>query len=121
NPWRQAVTVNAGQRTTVTAALTPPAPTVGSLRVLSSAPEAQVFVDGEPKGVANQEIKDVRPGTHIIEVRAAGFDSKRIEVEIKPNDLRVVQMDLTATVVQKQLGGLRVISPVPNAEVFLDG
>ena len=121
NPWKQVVTVIAGQQVKVAATVTPPKPESGSLKVLSSTPGAEVFIDGDDKGPVGVEIKDVRPGTHIVEVRAAGFDARRSEVAVAANELKVTQLDLVASVAQKQVGGLRVISPVPGAEVFLDG
>ena len=75
---QQVVNVLAGQQVKVMAQLTPPAPPTpiappaASLKVLSATPLADVYLDGDPKGPANSEIKDVRPGAHIVEVRPDG-------------------------------------------------
>ncbi|MSP63700.1 MAG: PEGA domain-containing protein [Myxococcales bacterium] len=123
-PWKQVVRVVAGQQTKVLAQIAPvapPPPAAGSLRVLSSTPMADVLVDGEPRGPANAELRDLRPGVHVVEVRAAGFVSKRVEAEVRAGEVRAVQIDLQTAAAERQVAGVRVISPVPEAEVFVDG
>lgn len=121
--WSQAVTVLAGQQVKVAATLTPAAPAAGSIKVLSSAPGAEVFLDGDLKGQANREIRDVRPGGHIVEVRAPGFSPKSTNVEVAADEQRVIQVDLVAQEVPQQpkTGTLRVISAIPFADVYVDG
>lgn len=118
-PWRQVVVVAAGQQTKVVASLVPPPPPSGSLKVLSATPAAEVMLDGEAKGGAGSEIREVRPGAHVVEVRAPGFESKRLEVEIQAQQLRVVEVDLAPA--PKPGGTLRVMANLPGAEVYLDG
>ncbi len=120
-PWKQLVRVVAGQQTKVVAQLLPAAPAAGSLKVLSATPMADVLVDGDEKGPANAEIRDVRPGTHIVEVRARGFESKRQPVEVKAGEMQVVSIDLAPAQETRATAMLHVISPVPEAEVYLDG
>jgi hypothetical protein len=115
--WKQEVNVVANQQTKVTANLA--AAMVGSLRVVSSTPAAEVFVDGESKGPTNAEITGLRPGQHIVEVRAKGYASQSFEQQIVPGEQRVAKIDLQQG--PAATARLRVVTPVPDAEVFVDG
>jgi len=70
-PWRQTVTVVAGQQVKVAASFGPAAApvTASSLRVISNEPEVEVFVDGEGKGRAPVTVADIKPGEHIVGAR----------------------------------------------------
>jgi hypothetical protein len=120
-PFRQIVTVVAGQQVKVVAQLQPAAPSAGSVKVISATPNADVFLDGDPKGPAGVEIKPVQPGSHIVEVRAQGFQSKRQEVQVAAGEMRVVGIDLAPEVAAVKLGGVHVISPIPDVDVYIDG
>jgi PEGA domain len=116
-PWKQSVNVVAGQQTKVNAAMA--AAMVGSLRVVSSTSGAEVIVDGEPKGPANAEITGLRPGQHIVEVRAKGFQSQAVEVQVAAGEQRIAKIDLQPGAAAT--AHLRVVTPIPDAEVFVDG
>jgi hypothetical protein len=116
-PWKQEVNVVANQQTKVTANLA--AAMVGSLRVVSSTPGAEVIFDGENKGPANAEISGLKPGQHIVEVRAKGFQSQSVEVQIVSGEQRVAKIDLQPG--QAATARLRVVTPIPDVEIFLDG
>jgi len=79
------------------------------------------MVDGEPKGPANSEIANVRPGQHIIEVRAPNFAPQVIEVTVVAGEQRLARVDLQPQAAVVQTARLRVVTPVPDAEVFIDG
>jgi hypothetical protein len=118
-PWKQAVNVVAGQQVKVEAKLQ--AQMAGSLRVVSSAQGAEVYIDGELKGTVNTEITGVRPGQHIVEVRQKGSAPASLETSVNAAEQRVVKIDLSA---QAQAPGncrLRVVSAVPDADVYVDG
>ncbi len=73
-PWQRVETVNAAHTVKVIAALKP---ILGTLRVLSQPPGAEVFLDNRSLGVTPLE-KDVDPFTDgTIEVRKAGFKPSR--------------------------------------------
>lgn len=121
-PWKQVVTVVGNQQTKVEAKLAPaPETQKGSLRVVSSTVGAEVFVDGEPRGSVNQEIKDLRPGQHIVEVRKEGFAPQVVEVQVVPGEQRLARLDLVPAQQVPKSAALRVVTPVPDAEVFIDG
>lgn len=121
-PWKQVVNVVGNQQVKVEAKLAPaPETQKGSVRVVSSTVGAEVFVDGEPKGPVNQEIKDLRPGQHIIEVRKEGFAPQVVEVQVVPGEQRLARVDLVPAAAVPKNASLRVVTPVPDAEVFIDG
>ncbi len=119
--WRQVVNVVAGQQVKAEAQLAAQFPQVGSIRVVSSTPGAEVFVDGESKGPANSELGGIRPGQHIVEVRAQGFQPMSIEVTVAANEQRIAKVDLQPGVQVQAAARLRIVTPVPDAEVFIDG
>jgi hypothetical protein len=116
-PWRQEVTIAAGQQQKVAAGLA--AAAGGSLRVLSGTAGAEVYLDGEMKGTAPQTITGVKPGTHVVEVRAKDRAPATQEVKVNPGEERVLKLDPGP--VQKATASLKIASAVPDAEVFIDG
>jgi hypothetical protein len=123
-PWKQVVTVVAGQQIKVAAQVmpaTPPPPATGSLRVVATPDNATLLVDGEAKGQPGIEIKNLEPGSHVVEVRAQGFTSQRVQVDIAAGHVKTILIDLVPARFASKNAGLRVISAVPDVEVFLDG
>jgi hypothetical protein len=123
-PFRQVVRVLANQQVKVEARFADKM--VGSVRVVSGTPGGEVFIDGEDKGPVNVEIPNVRPGTHIVELRAKGFQPQAIELPVTAGEQRVAKLDLQpGGGMQPGMGGdvarLRVVTPVPDCEVFVDG
>jgi len=121
NPWTQTVAVQGGQRTTVNPTIRPTRAATGSLRVLADVAEAQVVLDGDPIGAVPADAGEVEVGTHILEVMAPGHRSVQQEVQVEAGQRRVVRVTLEAVPDQEPVGTLRVVSPTPGAQVFLDG
>ncbi len=122
-PWRQTVTVISGQQVKVAAALGAPAPApsaLATLRVISNEPDVDVYVDGEHKGKAPAEVRDVKPGQHIVEGRKPKFKIEEQIAKLTPNEQLLVRLKAEPSD-EKPKGMLRVQSAVPDAEVFLDG
>ncbi|RMH37978.1 MAG: PEGA domain-containing protein [Deltaproteobacteria bacterium] len=121
-PWKQTVVVKAGQTVKVNAELQA---TIGgpggSIRVLSSAPKAEVWVDGTRVGEVPIDVKDLKPGEHVIEVRAPGFLPRTERVEVSAGSAAILQMDLQPEAGPSDAGTLKVVSPVPDAAVSIDG
>jgi PEGA domain len=120
-PFKQVVNIVGGQQTKVEALIQAQLPQVGSIRVVSSTPGAEVYIDGEMKGVVNTEIPGIRPGQHIVEVRAKGFAPQSMDVTVAANEQRIARTDLQQQQLQQLAARLRVVTPVPDAEVFIDG
>jgi hypothetical protein len=114
--WKQAVEVKANETSHVRAQL---AGDAGRVRVLSNIEGATVLLDGIEVGQAPVDLSDVRPGEHVVEVRAPGYASREERIEVTSGDSMVIKLDL-----ERGVGGdatIKVVSPVPEAEVFING
>jgi hypothetical protein len=120
-PWKQTVQVTANQQTKVRAEL---AATmnggVGVVRVLSDAPGARAFIDGVDQGPVPVDIKDVKAGDHIIQVKAPGMQTGEKHVTVAAGSSQISKFDLNQEASGDQ-GLLKVVSMVPEAQVFIDG
>jgi len=120
-PWKQTVQVVANQQLKVSAGLKA---TIGgqggSIRVLSNVNGAHVFLDGTDMGKVPVDIKDAKPGEHIIDVKAPGYQDREEKVTVNAGSAAILKLDLNP-VAPKDNGKLKIVSPVPNADVFLDG
>ena len=92
-PWRQSVTVVAGQQTKVAASMGPSA-SLGSLRVIASDSDVDVFVDGESKGKAPVDIKDIKAGQHIVEGRKARFKAQEQAIQLAGGEQTLIRLKL---------------------------
>ena len=120
-PWRQTVQVLAGQQAKVNATLKATmGGNGGTVKVLSNVNGAHVFLDGTDMGVVPIEAKDVKPGDHIIDVKAPGYQDREEKVTVNVGSAAILKLDLNP-VAAKDTGELNVVSPVPNAEVVVDG
>jgi hypothetical protein len=117
--WKQTVQVEQNKSVKASAQLAGQG--YGVVRVLSDTPNAKVFIDGIEMGNAPVDIKDVKPGEHILQVKAPNFNpvEKRITV-IAGAAPQVVKFDLAAEAA-KDSGTLKVIASLPDAEVVIDG
>ncbi|MDB4981139.1 MAG: hypothetical protein JWM82_1891, partial [Myxococcales bacterium] len=120
-PWRQNVTVPAGQQVKVSAVFGASAAGNGSLRVISSEPDAQIFVDGEDKGRSPATVATIKPGDHIVEARKAKFKSVQQTIKVASGENAIVQLKMEVAPLDRPKAALKLQSTVPNAEVFLDG
>lgn len=119
-PWKQTVQVEAGKQTKVKGELKA---TIGgqggSIRVLSNVQGAHVFLDGTDMGAVPVDIKDVKPGEHVIEVKAPKYQTREERVTVNAGSATVLKLDLNA--VAKTEAKIKVVSPVPGADVYIDG
>jgi hypothetical protein len=120
-PWRQTVTVVAGQQVKVAATFGASASGNGSLRIISNEPDVEIYVDGEDKGKAPITMNDIRPGEHIVGARKKGFKSQEQTQRVASNENAIVSFRMEVAPPDRPHAGLKVQSTIPNAEVFLDG
>ena len=118
-PWRQTVTVPAGQQVKVAATFA--AATSSSLRVISNEPDVDIFVDGESKGKAPVTVQAIKPGEHIVGGRKTRFKPMEQTVRVAPGENAIVSFRMEVAPPDRPRAGLKVQSLVPNAEVFFDG
>ncbi|MES1172564.1 MAG: PEGA domain-containing protein [Bacteroidota bacterium] len=119
-PWRQSVTVVSGQQAKVNANVGGGSAGAG-LRIFSSEPNVEVFVDGEAKGKAPVTVADIKLGQHLIEGRKSNFKPFEQTVEIVPGKQTLVQLKMEPGSDDRGKSILKVQSTIPDAEVFLDG
>lgn len=119
-PWRQSVTVVPGQQTKVAATLAQTA-SVGSLRVIASDTDVDVFVDGEAKGKAPVDIRELRAGQHIVEGRKPQFRASEQTIQLAGGEQTLIRLKMEPLADDRPRGILKIQSLVPDAEVFLDG
>lgn len=116
-PWKQSVQVIAGQQVKVRAQLA--SSLSGTISVQSNISGAQVFVDGKEAGKAPVNVS-VPAGDHQVSVRAEGYSVAEETVKVAANSTATVKLDLTPAI-GGPIGTVSVVSPVPGAEVFIDG
>lgn len=129
-PWRQTVTIASGQQSKVNANLGLPAspqpaaggagaqPVLGGraiLRVQSTVPDAEVFLDGSTLGKAPVDRRDLEPGRHYVTVRKDGYQEFKREVDLVDLQSVALVADLRA------VGKVRFLSNPQGADVTIDG
>jgi hypothetical protein len=118
-PWRQTVTVPAGQQAKVAASFG--AASNSSLRIISNEPDVEIFVDGESKGKAPVTIPSIKPGEHIVGGRKTRFKPMEQTVKVAAGEASIVSFRMEVAPPDRPRASLKVQSAVPNAEVFVDG
>ena len=120
-PWKQTVQVVASQQTKVRAELQATLNGgVGVVRVLSDAQGARALIDGTDEGPVPVDIKDVKAGDHIVQVKAPGMQTGEKKVTVAAGSSQIVKFDLNAEANSDQ-GVLKIVSMTPEALVFIDG
>jgi hypothetical protein len=95
--------------------LAPPDRPKAGLKVQSTVPNAEVFVDGSSLGRAPVDRNDLDPGKHYIVVHRDGYTDFKREVFLNENQYVALVADLSAT------GAVRVLSTPEGADVRVDG
>ena len=120
-PWKQTVQVKANETSKVRADLQSTMHGgVGVVRVLSDAPGARAYLDGVDMGPVPVDIKDVKAGDHIVQVKAPGMQTGEKTVKVAAGSSQITKFDLNAES-PADSGTLKVVSMVPEAQVFIDG
>ncbi|HEY5947144.1 MAG TPA: PEGA domain-containing protein [Kofleriaceae bacterium] len=120
-PWKQTVQVKASETAKVRADLQSTMHGgVGVVRVLSDAQGARAYLDGTDMGPVPVDIKDVKAGDHIVQVKAPGMQPGEKTVKVAAGSSQIVKFDLNAEG-PADSGTLKVVSMVPEAQVFIDG
>lgn len=88
----RSIEVRAGATTTVELDASE-RPRGATLRVATDPPEADVRIDGALVGSGNVE-RQLDPGRHVVDVRAPGHRSSRIEVSLEPGSMMVREVVL---------------------------
>jgi hypothetical protein len=86
-----------------------------ALKVQSTVPNAEVFVDGSSLGRAPVDRNDLDPGKHYVIVHKDGYTDFKREVALLENQTVALVADLSAT------GAVRLLSTPDGADVKIDG
>jgi hypothetical protein len=116
-PVEQTVRVAAGENAIVSLRMevAPPDRPHAALKVQSTVPNAEVFVDGSSLGRAPIDRNDLDPGKHYIVVHKDGFTDFKREIVLVENQPVTLVADLSAT------GSVRILSTPEGADVRIDG
>ncbi len=101
------VAVETGEPAPSAAPAPPPSAELGTLRIESDVPGAQVFIDRRFVGAAPVTADNITPGTHQLNVSAEGFESVAMPVDVTagPREIlirfREVRLDLAIDVVHR--------------------
>jgi hypothetical protein len=93
----------------------PPDRPHAGLKVQSTIPNAEVFLDGSSLGRAPVDRNDLDPGKHYVSVHRDGYTDFKREIVLQENQAVTLVADLSAT------GSLRILSTPEGAEVRIDG
>jgi hypothetical protein len=117
-PWKQTIQVTADKSSKIRAELQATMHGgVGVVRVLSDAQGARAFIDGTDMGPVPVDIKDVKAGEHIIQVKAPGMKTDEKKVTVAAGSSQIVKFDLNAETPADQ-GTLKVVSMVHRSARF---
>ncbi len=117
-PVTQTVNVSAGQTQAVAVTLEAVV-NGGTVRVITSTANAEVYLDGERVQGSPAVAQNIAAGTHTIRATAAGRATVTREITVTAG--QVTALDLGDLPQASQNGRISVRASVPEAEVLLDG
>ena len=118
-PYSTSVNVAAGGTSSVSASLSP-MQTTGSLRVTSSPPGAEIYVDEIYRGYTPMTVGSLATGGHTVRLHLAGYQDNSQNVNIGSGSQSVVSVTMTP-VYQPTTGDILVSSIPDGAAIYLDG
>lgn len=92
---------------------------VGVVRVMSDTAGARAFIDSIDKGPVPVDIKDIKAGDHIIQIKAPGFKTYEEIVAVTPGSSKTVKKELEADV-PADSGTIKIVSTVADATATID-
>jgi len=120
---RETVTIPAGAEQTMKVELErlPPPPTTGTLRLHATPADVVLALDGKAVGSANDFRQELPTGPHVVEISAAGYQSKSETVTIAAGAERPVEIALERLPAPPAVGTLRLDVSPADAAITLDG
>lgn len=112
-PYKQMLTLSAGQTETVTAVLKPiPA----SLKVVSIPDKARIYIDNQFKGETPVTIDDLEPGSYKVRAELRGHDISQRSVTLNRAEELTEEFRLT-----RNCGAMEITTQPAGIKVFIDG
>jgi len=118
-PYSTSVNVAAGGTSSVSASLSPMQAT-GYLRVTSSPPGAEVYVDEAYRGYTPVTVGSLPTGRHVVHLHLSGYQDYIRNVDIESGSQSAFSASLTP-VYQPTTGDILVTSVPDGAAIYLDG
>lgn len=121
-PFTRTVAVESGKRIVVDAQLQKAAGSGGEVRILANRPDVTILFDGEDVGKAPVTVRDVLPGTHLVEAQGADGARAAQEVQVRAGQATVVRLDLPEVAGPAATKArVRIVANVPGAQVDIGG
>jgi PKD repeat protein len=94
-------------------------PQNGSIAITSIPSDAEVYIDGQLRGIAPAIFPEVLPGNHQVTLSSKGYDDWSHTISVGSGRMSAVNAELIAA--KETSGSLAVITDPPGAEIFMDG
>ena len=124
--YTRTIIVEAASPLTIAAVLTRniPQPTTqppenGSIAITSIPSGAEVYIDGQQRGMAPAIFAEVLPGNHQVTLSSKGYDDWSRIVSVGSGRMSAINAELLAP--KEITGSLAVLTDPPGAEIFMDG
>jgi hypothetical protein len=99
----------------------PPPPTTGTLRLDVTPADAALMLDGTAMGSVNDSRQELSAGTHVVELSAAGYQSKSATVTIPAGAEQPMEIALERLPPSAPMGTLKLDVTPSDAALTLDG
>ncbi len=119
--YQQIVEIKANETAKVLATLKPKEveTPMGMLTVICTTAGAEVWINGEKKGLAPQTQLKLPVGQHFVEVKKTGFTTAQRTVVIKVNETVLENFELTTVPKVQHVGSLKITTET-DAKILLD-
>ncbi len=119
--YQQIIEVKANETAKVLATLKPKEveTPMGMLTVISNTPGAEVWINGEKKGLVPQTQLKLPVGQHFVEIKKNGFSTVQRTVVIKANETVLENFELTAVPKTQPMGQLKITTET-EAKILID-
>ena len=123
NKWEQWIDVKEGERRSIVVSLVAEAPDTGSVLISCNVTGAEVYVDGRKSDTAPALVEKLTPGTHMIEVRAAGYTTLRKDIMVESGKTAKITLELVVdqATVAANTGTIQVLAEPKGVEILVDG
>ncbi len=111
--WNESITVGIDKENKITALLQE---ITGSINIKSDPLNAMILIDGKKAGTTPAMIKDLSPGTHLINISTDGYADWKESIDV----ISGKEVDLIATL-QMEVGAIDLKSKPSDAIIILDG
>jgi hypothetical protein len=120
---RETVTIPAGAKQTMKVELEslPPPSVTGTLSLDATPADAALTLDGTEMGSASDFRQELSAGAHLVEISAAGYESRRETVTIAAGGEQPMQVALARLPPPSTTGTLGLDVTTPGAVIILDG